>query len=368
MVSGRVREMFPGGNTPVGFYSYYDFIIPQDATRIMVIKGGPGVGKSSFMKLIAKEMNETGYDIELHHCSSDNNSLDGIVFPQINIALIDGTSPHIVDPRNPGAVDEIIHLGDYWDEPGVRSHKQDILNVNQEVGRMFQRAYRFLKAAKAIHDDLEAISLEGLDTGKLNQKAAQLKTEIFKDQPVASKPGFIRKLFASAITPEGFKNYIPTLMDSDYKIYTITGQPGSGKSTLLSKVALAAAERGWDCELFYCPFDPIKIEHLIIPNLKIALITNQEPHFTEFERETLDIDLDECISLKIFTKYGKIIAQNQKIKSELLEVAVSFLREAKSAHDLMEQYYIPNMNFAAITELRQKTANRIFGYAAEQGK
>ena len=50
-------------------------------------------------------------------CSSDNNSLDGIVIPKLKIAILDGTA-HVVDPVFPGVVDEIINLGQFWDEKG----------------------------------------------------------------------------------------------------------------------------------------------------------------------------------------------------------------------------------------------------------
>jgi hypothetical protein len=46
---GRVKHVFPGNNTARGFYSFYDYIIAPDARRILVIKGGPGVGKSTFL-------------------------------------------------------------------------------------------------------------------------------------------------------------------------------------------------------------------------------------------------------------------------------------------------------------------------------
>ena len=94
MANGKLRRVYPGGNTSVGFYSYYDYILPSDARRIMVIKGGPGVGKSTFMKKIGKEMLDRGYDVEFHHCSSDNNSIDGVVIPAAQVAMIDGTAPH----------------------------------------------------------------------------------------------------------------------------------------------------------------------------------------------------------------------------------------------------------------------------------
>lgn len=90
---GYVKRVFPGNNTPRGFFSFYDHIVTADATRILVIKGGPGVGKSTFLSKIAEAMVDRGFDVELHHCASDNDSLDGVVFPQIGIASIDGTAP-----------------------------------------------------------------------------------------------------------------------------------------------------------------------------------------------------------------------------------------------------------------------------------
>lgn len=54
MAEGKTRHMFAGRNTAEGFFSYYDHIMPQEkAERIIILKGGPGVGKSTFMKKIA---------------------------------------------------------------------------------------------------------------------------------------------------------------------------------------------------------------------------------------------------------------------------------------------------------------------------
>jgi len=54
---GKLKKVFPGSNTSKGFYSFYDYIIDQrEASRIFVIKGGPGVGKSTFMRKIGEDM------------------------------------------------------------------------------------------------------------------------------------------------------------------------------------------------------------------------------------------------------------------------------------------------------------------------
>jgi len=110
----KVRKLFPGANTADGPYNFFNYIIPSNVNRIFCLKGGPGVGKSSMMKKIAKYFEEEGYELELHYCPSDPSSLDGLVIKELGIVLLDGTAPHIVDPKDPGAIDEIINLGEYW--------------------------------------------------------------------------------------------------------------------------------------------------------------------------------------------------------------------------------------------------------------
>ena len=141
-MAGKSRHMYPGNNTPEGFFSYYNYILSQEeANRIFCIKGGPGVGKSTFMKRIGEEMLQQGHDLDFMHCSSDNNSLDGIVIRDLGIALVDGTSPHIVDPLHPGAVDSILHLGEFWNEDGIRSNKDHVLAINKKLKSIFHKAY-----------------------------------------------------------------------------------------------------------------------------------------------------------------------------------------------------------------------------------
>src|SRR5690625_2724333 len=110
-MSGAARYMYAGGNTARGFFSYYDHVTVGDATRLWVIKGGPGVGKSTFIRKVGEEMRGRGFDVEYFRCSSDNGSLDGVRIPALEIALVDGTAPHVIEPQAPGAVDEILDLG-----------------------------------------------------------------------------------------------------------------------------------------------------------------------------------------------------------------------------------------------------------------
>lgn len=366
MNTGKIKHVFPGGNTPQGFFSYYDYIISPNANRIFVLKGGPGTGKSSFMKKISAELVKRGYDVEHHHCSSDNNSLDGVMIPALDIAFMDGTSPHIVDPKNPGCVDEILHLGDFWCEEKMVSNKQEIISCNAQIGKNFKRAYRALKAAKALYDDWEAANYEAMDFGMANKKASDVIKAIFSGTELMVGRGKVRKLFASAITPEGPVNYLDSIVGIMARQFIITGDPGTGKATLLQKVVDTAVIKGLDVEAYYCPLDPEKVEHIVIPAMQLAITTSVEPHITPIEGAELTINMNDCLKPEVAAQYAEVVEFNKKMFWLLFTKAVSYISQSKKLHDELETYYVPNMNFAGVQQLWQKTLDRVLAYTEQK--
>ena len=86
---------FLGANSGQGFQSLFPaFCQPEDHHDLLVLKGGPGVGKSTMMRRIGRAMEERGEDVEYLYCSGDPQSLDGVRIPRIRAAIVDGTSPH----------------------------------------------------------------------------------------------------------------------------------------------------------------------------------------------------------------------------------------------------------------------------------
>ena len=90
-----VTNFFLGANSGAGFQSLSeDFVSPEKNYDVMLLKGGPGVGKSSFMKHIARQAEAAGEDVEYIWCSGDPDSLDAVRLPRVGILAVDGTSPH----------------------------------------------------------------------------------------------------------------------------------------------------------------------------------------------------------------------------------------------------------------------------------
>lgn len=366
MERGKIKKVFPGGNTSKGFYSFYDYIASPDANKIFVIKGGPGVGKSNFMKHIGDELINLGYDVEFHCCSSDNNSLDGIYITKLDMAMIDGTAPHIVDPKNPGAVDEIIHLGDYWDEAKMRSNKEEIIACNREVGRLFRKAYAYLKAAKIFLDEVDTYyeDMQAVNYGLLYMKIEEIIAMILAGAKSTGKKGNERHLFATAITPNGAANYLETVVGELKKKIILTGGYRAGVAMVVKKAFEAVVLKGYDVEAYHCALTPDKIDHIVVPQLDAAIITSIEPHVYSNNGATL-VDLDEFINFKKIEDYKENMGKAMLSYRNAFETAIEFIKNAKKIHDEMESYYIPNMDFEAINRKREEILNKILALTKE---
>lgn len=353
-MKGKERHFFPGSNTPKGFFSYFNFILEQkEAERIICLKGGPGVGKSTFMKSIGDEMIEKGYDVDFMHCSSDPDSLDAIMIRELKVAVIDGTAPHIVDPRNPGAVDMIINLGDYWKEEGIRENKEEILKCTEVIKSYFECAYNYIKAAKSMYDNMNSIYEMALLDEALHKTSERLVDQEFSCNELREKKGSFKKHFASAITPDGIVNYISTIIEGYDRIYLFDCPVGMGPERVMEILKDNALYRGFDVEAFYCPMVPdTKIEHLLIPEKNTAFITSNS--YLQSDADVYEfIYMHDFINWKGIERYKELLDNSQRWMDELLEKGIECINNSRKIHNVLEDYYIPHMNFKAIDKCRK---------------
>ena len=364
------RHYFPGNNTPLGFYSYYKHILGQrEANKIICIKGGPGTGKSTFMKKIANSFSQKGEDIDYLHCSADENSIDGIVLKNRKVAFIDGTSPHIIDPITPGAVDKIINLGEYWNESGIEDNKEEIIDLNEETSKWYRVAYNYLNAAKSVYRSLEEIYNNAAEASEIYKLVADIIGKEYSKYDISMTPGRKKKFFASAITASGVVHYIPSLLSEMNTVYMMNVPIGFSNSSVMEIISEGAIYRGLDVECYYCPMCPEeKIEHIIIPKLKTAFVTMNDYHdiepweisdLWENDQEIILMDMNDYMNSYWLEKNIDLI---QSLKEEfdiLLNKTFNNLLKAQQTHFLVEKMYIPNMNFTEVSKLVENTIAEI---------
>lgn len=388
------RHYFPGNNTPLGFFSYYRFILGQrEAKKIICIKGGPGSGKSTFMKKLAADFARLGENIDYLHCSADESSLDGVVLKDRKIALIDGTSPHITDPITPGAVDKIVNLGEFWNEEGLAANKEEIIELNELCSEWYRIAYNYLAAAKSLFRSLEGIYEKAVEYSEIYRLAADIVAREYSGYDISFRPGREKKRFASAVTANGIVSYTESLLRNMKKVYLINSPTGYGNGSLMNIVKEGALYRGFDVEAFYCSLSPNeKIDHLIVPELGIAFTTVNEYH--DIEPWEIFIEDESCGNTEHIHMYNEGGNSSQKDSRKASEVCVAVpeiylidigdymdaveidknseliesigdefdilldkaawaLKKAKETHLMVEDMYIPNMNFTRVGKMAE---------------
>ncbi len=140
---------FLGANTNQGFYSCYDTFCDTEQTDFLwVIKGGPGCGKSTFMKLVAAAAEAQALDVEYVLCSADPDSVDGIYIPQWHVGYVDGTAPHVQEVRVPGAGGAYLDLGQYYDFSALRCKRAAIVENQRQYRALYADIYAKLSVFK----------------------------------------------------------------------------------------------------------------------------------------------------------------------------------------------------------------------------
>ncbi len=343
----KTYATFLGANTPHGFVSLFDELYnPYQDCRPFIIKGGPGTGKSTFMKKIGSLAKEKDLDTEWIYCSSDPHSLDGIIIGEKNICVADGTSPHILEPKFPGAVENIINTGDFWDRELLRKRQDEIRSLTLENSIYHRRSSKYLAAAGSINDESIRLTSRYIDTDKINGFALRFAARELPDKK-EGKPGKRIRRFISAITPEGLIFLDDTVKALASRIIGIDDEYTLASSLLADRIGEAAIKNGYDVIFCLCPFKgEMQCEHIIIPEIKLALITLRSAHKTE-------LLCDRVLHIKRFLK-GDIsecactLRINRRLIKELTAEAITLLSQAKKTHDKLESIYVDAMDFSSL--------------------
>ena len=188
---------------------------------------------------------------------------------------------------------------------------------------------------------------------KENLKESLLTTQ-------ASTIGFDRHLFATAFTPNGIVSYIKNLSAGYKNVYVLKGGPGTGKSNVLEFLSAEALRRGHYVEIFHTPLIPEKIEHILIPDLNVAILTSNE--INNLDLQGIVIDMSDCLNLATLEENKTEMEYDATEFYTLLNKGLSTIKGAKVLHDELETYFVPNMDFSKVDAVFTKVINKINGY------
>ena len=353
-----MKAYFLGSSGKDGFFSCFEQLMPKTEGRyIYIIKGGPGTGKSSFMKKIADEMESKDIDCERIFCSSDPDSLDGVIFPSLRVSIADGTSPHVLDPDYPGASGEIINFGDCWNKTLLRERENRIIEATDKYKECHRRCRRFLNSAFSIYSDGERICHESLDRKRLVRYASRIVARNM-GKP-SGKVGLEKTRLLDAVTPKGYYFLNETAESLCSEKIVFEDNFGAAASVLIEEIRTYALACGYSVISSPSVSGNKRLRHIIIEELSLGF-------FTEDRLCPLSINETKRVSLKRFYD-ASVIKENRaklmfakKASNELLNEAVISLKEAKKNHDELEKLYIDAMDFDKTEKIRLEISKRIW--------
>lgn len=348
---------FPAANTPKGFVSFFDELYnPYRSCEAYIIKGGPGTGKSSFMRTVACAAEKKGLSAELFFCSSDPSSLDAVIIPEKGISVCDGTAPHIMEPRFPGAVENIINLGDFWDRKKLRRNADEIRRLFFENSIYHRRSSAYLAAAGYMNRQNRQLATEYIKREKIDSFATRfIHRELASER--RSGPGERKKRFLSAISPRGNVFLADTVRELCPYIVGIEDAQGVASTLIAERIGDGAIKNGYDAIYCYCPMNPTECEHILVPEKGVA--------FVRLDGASAELECNRVIHTGRFMAEGfssnrSVLRLNRRVRDELINESISCLKTAKLIHDKLEEIYGDAMDFERLNGFAEDFIREIF--------
>ena len=268
----KVLRYFLGSSSPQGYVSRPDQLGEPGGWRCWVVQGGAAASRSAVIARARRAMEGRDALVEELVCSGDPSTLDGAIFPGCRVSIADGDPPHAIQPRHPGAYEEMVSLWGCLDRRVLWDAREEIIRLEREGKRLERDAGGYLYAAGALTGELASMGAAATDRGKLLAYARRLAAREFP-RPAGKKGGEKVRLL-SAVTPEGQLLLRDTVAAAAPRAIAIEDSWGAVANALLEALRDLALESGLEVVTCRCPLFPFtKLDHLLLPQLGLGFLT-----------------------------------------------------------------------------------------------
>lgn len=352
--SNREDAYFAASNSASGFWSYYtDVFDHARVRRLFAIKGGPGTGKSRFLREVAENGEQAGYRCEYIYCSSDPDSLDGVILTRGDdcIALIDATAPHAYEPAHPGVREEIINLGVFWDHKILAQNADRIAEINLQKSQAYQRAYRYLAGVGRMVENRDALVKPFVDIEGIEAFASRLLRDVKAEGEFDSYPALMRSV--------GMRGevMVDTFLRQANKIYLMEDCRGISRY-LMQYLLNISKQKGLHIRLSYDPILPDRIDGIFLCESKIAFVVASAE---ECAYPCKQVRMRRFLNTASMRGVRGEVNFCERMRRLMLEGAIEALTQVKDWHFLVEEQYISTMRFSEKENFTKIFCEGLFG-------
>lgn len=371
-VSGRETAFFAAANTERGFFNGFPALFGggRIADRLFVVKGGPGTGKSRFMRDAADYAAAHGWRAVFLYCSSDPASLDGVILHasgRPTLALIDGTPPHAWELSRPGVREELIDLGTFWDADALRRSADTIDRLAQEKAAAYRRVYAYLEACGQADDVCGSLAEPLADGEVLRARAERLIRSSLRGarQPDTGakyadlSPGGtpLPPLFRKAFGMTGLSR-LDTIDRAADRVLCVGDRFGLG-SRFVRLLYESSVRQGLTVTVTRSPLHPDRMDGILWHDTGLCVL-DDTPAGCAQGCQARVMDLRRCADRESLRGLRAELREAASLRDSLLDAALRRFGDVRRAHFALETVYSAAMDFVAKERFTEAFCSRTF--------
>ncbi len=345
---------FAASNSVKGFFSYYDEIFRAARIgHVYAVKGGPGTGKSRFLRDVAEYAEDRGFACEYIYCSSDPTSLDAVILTrgrEAGIALLDATAPHVYEPSCPGAREELVDLGAFWNAEALIQKKELIESLGVGKREAYRAAYRYLASLGEMNAERDSVVLPYVRLERIRAFAARLMREIGDGTEFCAVPALMHSVGMRGEV--GFDTYFADAQ----KIYLVEDCRGSARY-LMAELGELAQKKKLKVRISHDPVEPEKLDGLFLceSGIAFAVCTGKECEYPHKRiRMRRFVDISSMKKERVRLNYA------ERMRRAMRDGALESLERVSLYHFRLEEIYMSAMDFERKETFTKKFCRELF--------
>ena len=326
----HLSRFYLSANTPLGFVSRLNMLCDcKRFSRILLLKGGTRKCRTALINCAATAAKDSGRDVRFV-ASVDSPDIPEAIYWDEKV-IIDSAPPLSIEPRYPGAVEDVIWLGGCFDPEKLAEQRDKIIALTGQEDRLREQARRYLCAADALQNDNYRIALEATDIEKIERQADRIAEKDLHGTAAYEE---------TCIFSDGY-HLLPELSNTNLFKTVVLLEDDLGPSAALLLKALYKRAKAKKCYVIcgYSPMAPYeRLEQLLFPELSLAFLTVNERLNVTCEPQRI-INARRFTDKKVLSTYKNRLSFNRKAARQMLSQSQVLLNNAQEVQHSLEACY-----------------------------